>query len=379
MNNAPPQANAAQTLLVEKKAFHISRFTTQGRRLIKDVRVGYETYGQLNKSGDNAILVCHYFSGSSHCAGKYHPDDPLPGYWDAIIGPGKPIDTDRYFVVSADTLSNVCAKDPRVVTAGPATIDPDTGRPYGTTFPIVTIRDFVRIQKALLDSLGVKRLKCVAGPSMGAMQTFEWGAQYPQMVEKLISVAGAGLHAEPYFIAEIDLWALPILLDRNWNGGNYFGGPEPLEGLRQCLKTITLTSRAPGWAQQSYGRRWADPTADPLASVDNLYNVESSLDALAAERSRFAEAAHIVHLVRGCRIYDIDEGDSSITAIRAPTLLISNPSDGIMFEAYSRRAYQELRAQGTAVSWVELSTDGGHLDCLYEIERVAPQIRDFLA
>jgi len=366
-------------MLVEKRTFHIPRFTTQGGRLIKDVRVGYETYGQLSANADNAVLVCHYFSGSSHCAGRYHPDDPSPGYWDAIIGPGKAIDTERYFVVSADTMCNVGAKDPKVITVGPASIDPDTGRPYGATFPIVSIRDFVRVQKALLEYLGVKRLKCVAGPSMGAMQAFEWGAQYPGMVGKLIAAAGPGLHSEPYFIAEIDMWALPILLDPNWKAGNYFGGPEPVEGLRQSLKIITLTGRAPGWAQRLYGRNWAKTGANPLAEAENLYSVESGLDALAFERSRFAEAAHIVHLVRACRIYDVDEGGGSVTAIRAPTLLISVTSDRIMFPAYSRRAYEELRAQGTPVQWAEIDTDGGHLDGLYEIQRIASQIGAFLA
>jgi len=372
------QASATPPLLVEKKTFCVPHFTTQGGRLIKDVRIGYETYGRLNDNGDNAILVCHYFSGSSHCAGKYHPDDPLSGYWDAIIGPGKAIDTDRFFVVSADTLSNVCPKDPMVVTVGPATVDPDTGWPYGAAFPIVTNRDFVRLQKALLDSLGVKRLKCVAGPSMGAMQTFEWGAQYPGMVDRLLPVIGAGLHAEPYFIAEIDMWTLPILMDPNWRGGNYFDGPEPVEGLRQSLKIITLTARAPGWARALFDRSWAKPDADPLAAGGNLYSVESTLDAIVAERSRYADAAHLVHLVRGCRIYDIDEGGSSVKAIRAPTLLISVASDGIMFQSYSRRAADELRAQGTPVQWAEIDTDGGHLDGLYEIARVAPQIRAFL-
>jgi homoserine O-acetyltransferase len=376
MSDQPPQG-IATTMLVEKKTFSIPRFTTQGGRLIKDVRVGYETYGRLNAAGDNAILVCHYFSGSSHCAGKYRPDDELAGYWDAIIGPGKAIDTDRYFVVSADTMSNVSPKDPMVTTVGPATIDPDTGRPYGSTFPIVTIRDFVRVQRALIDHLGVTRLKCVTGPSMGAMQTLEWGAQYPELVERLIPVAGAGLHAEPYFIAEIDMWATPILMDPHWNGGDYFGGPEPVEGLRQSLKIVTVTARAPDWALNLFGRNWTKPGADPLAAAGNTYSVESTLDAVVLQRGRYADAAHLVHLVRGCRIYDVDDG-GSVKAIRAPTLLIAVGTDGVMFPAYSRRAAERLRAQGTSVQLAEIDTDGGHLDCLYEIARAAPQIADFL-
>ena len=125
--------------------------------MIPQVRVGWESYGTLNEAKDNAILVTHFFSANSHAAGRYHADDPDPGYWDAIIGPGKPLDTDRYFVLSSDTLVNLNAKDPNMVTTGPASIDPGTGRPYGMSFPVVTIRDFVNVQKALLDSLGIRR------------------------------------------------------------------------------------------------------------------------------------------------------------------------------------------------------------------------------
>jgi len=259
------------------------------------------------------------------------------------------------------------------------TPDPDTGRPYGSRFPIVTNRDFCRMQKALLDELGVRRLHCVTGPSMGAMQTFEWGAQYPQMVDRLLPVIGPGLHAEPYFIAEIDLWTLPILCDPNWRGGDYFGGPEPLEGLRQALKIVTITARAPGWAQRTFGRDWASAEADPLAAPQNLFRVESALDALVADRARHADAAHLVHLVRGCRTYDIGRWGSSVAAIRAPTLLISITSDAIMFPAYSQHAAEELRAQGTPVQWEQMNTDGGHLDGLSEIATMAPRIREFLA
>ncbi len=130
--------------LVEKKVFTIPVYTTVGGKTIKNVRFGYETYGTLNAAGTNAIFVAHYFSGNSHAAGKYKATDAAPGYWDSIIGSGKPFDTDKYFVVSADTLVNLSTKDPNVVTTGPATIDPDTGKPYGMRFPIVTIKDFVR-------------------------------------------------------------------------------------------------------------------------------------------------------------------------------------------------------------------------------------------
>ncbi|MBV8635323.1 MAG: homoserine O-acetyltransferase [Burkholderiaceae bacterium] len=363
-------------LLTEKKVLHLPSFITVGGRALREVRLGYETFGKLNAAGDNAILVCHYFSGNSHCAGKYREDDTLPGYWDAIIGPGKPIDTDRFFVVSADTLSNLGAKDPMVTTTGPASIDPDTGKPYGSNFPLLTIRDFVRAQKALLDQLGVKRLHCVAGPSMGAMQTMEWGAQYPDMVQRLLPVIGPGLRAEPFLIAQIDTWAAPILLDPNWRGGDYFGGPEPVAGLRAALKIVTVNARAPGWAAP-YERAWH--AGDPLAAKENRYRIESALDEVATDRSRFAEAAHLVHLVHTCRNFDVSERGGAVAAITAPTLFISVKSEILMFPAYASHAVDVLRTQGTKAELLELDTPGGHLDGIYEIGAAAEAIRKFLA
>ena len=156
---------------VEKKTFTLPGYTTVGGRTIADVRVGYETYGKLNAAGDNAIFVAHFYSGTSHAAGRYKVADAAPGYWDPIIGSGRPIDTDRYFVISADTLANLNTKDPNVVTTGPASIDPATGKPYAMSFPVVSMRDSVRVHKALVDSLGVKKLVAVAGASGDELQS----------------------------------------------------------------------------------------------------------------------------------------------------------------------------------------------------------------
>src|SRR3954463_4538753 len=150
-------------MLVEKKVFELPHFTTRGGELLRNVRIGWESYGTLNRDRSNAILVTHYFSATSHAAGRYAADDALPGYWDPIIGPGKAIDTDKFFVLSSDTLVNLNAGDPKVVTTGPASIDPDTGKRYGMGFPVVSIDDFVAIQKALVESFGIRRLRAIAG------------------------------------------------------------------------------------------------------------------------------------------------------------------------------------------------------------------------
>lgn len=168
-------------MIVEKKVFELERFTTANGADLKSVRIGWESYGELNADASNAVLITHFFSATSHAAGRYSPADELPGYWDALIGPGKAIDTDRYFVLSSDTLVNINVNDPKVTTTGPASLDPDTGKPYGMSFPVVSIRDFVNVQKALVESLGISKLKAVIGPSMGALQAYEWATAYPEI------------------------------------------------------------------------------------------------------------------------------------------------------------------------------------------------------
>ncbi|OZB03459.1 MAG: homoserine acetyltransferase, partial [Idiomarina sp. 34-48-12] len=189
-------------LLVEKKTFTTKDFATVSGEVISEVTVGWEAYGNLNEAKDNVILITHYFSGNSHAAGKYTPNDPQPGYWDAIIGPGKAIDTNKYYVVSSDTLVNAFPHLPHVITTGPASTNPKTGKPYGLDFPVVTIRDFVNVQHALLTSLGIEKLHAVVGASMGSLQALEWSVAYPDMVERMISVIGAGA---------MDAWTITAL------------------------------------------------------------------------------------------------------------------------------------------------------------------------
>lgn len=159
--------------LVEKQVFEMEEYTTVGGETIAPVRIGWEAYGTLNEDKDNVILITHFFSGTSHAAGRYAEDDEAVGYWDAIIGPGKPLDTDEYYIIASDTLVNLNAHDPNVTTTGPASTNPETGEPWGTDFPLVTIRDFVEVQKALLESQGIERLHAVMGASMGSLQAYE--------------------------------------------------------------------------------------------------------------------------------------------------------------------------------------------------------------
>jgi len=238
-----PAIGWAQELVVQKRAFEIPRFVTQNGQAIPAMRIGYQTAGTLNGAGDNAVLIGHFFSGNSHAFGRLAPGG-MPGYWDAIIGRGKPIDTNRYFVIAADTPVNLNTKDPNTITTGPATINPETRRPWGLEFPVLTIRDFVETQAALLDHLGVRRLALVAGASMGALQAIEWAAAYPDMVQRVMPVIGTD-RVDGWIIGWLELWAAPIRLDPAWKGGAYHGGEEPVAGLAEALKLVTLHTHNP--------------------------------------------------------------------------------------------------------------------------------------
>ena len=368
-------SSALAQLLTEKKFFTLPQYTTVGGKPLKNVRVGYETYGKLNARGDNAIFIAHYFSGTSHAAGRYKPDDKVAGYWDAIVGPGKAIDTDRYFVVSADTLVNLNVKSPQVGTTGPATVNPDTGKPYGSSFPVVTMGDSVRVHKALVDSLGVKKLAAVAGASGGSIQAMEWAARYPELVERVIHVIGPGLDIHPYVIGLLDLWMMPIKLDPNWKGGDYFGGPEPNEGVAQALKTVTLTALHFGWAEKVHGYKWADDGKNPADAMGNLFAIEDSLYKTGLSRASSTDAAHFVWMAKANQLYNLEKEQARI---KAKVLFLPSKTDLVFPPELSRKWAEKLRAQGNQVELYEIEGTNGHLDGLFSIGKVADQIRAFL-
>jgi homoserine O-acetyltransferase/O-succinyltransferase len=371
-----PVSQSAAQLLTEKKFFTLPQYTTAGGKTIKNVRVGYETYGKLNAAGDNAVFIAHFFSGTSHAAGRYKADEKAAGYWDAIIGPGKAIDTDKYFVVSADTLVNLNVKSAMVGTVGPATVNPDTGKPYGSSFPVVSMKDSVRVHKALIDSLKIKKLQAVAGASGGSIQAMEWGAEYPQLVERVIHVIGPGLDIHPYVIGLLDIWMMPIRMDPNWKGGDYFGGAEPAEGVAQSLKTVTLTALHFGWAEKVHGYKWAGESKSPQDSMGNLFAIEDSLYKSGVARAAMTDAAHFVWMAKANQLYNLEKEQSRI---RAKVLFLPATTDMIFPPALSRKAAEKLKAQGNHVELYEIEGTSGHLDGLFSIGKVADQIRAFLA
>ena len=368
---------AAYDGLVEKKAFTLASYTTVGGKTIKNVRVGYETYGTLNPAGDNAIFVPHFFTGTSHAAGKYKATDAAPGYWDPIIGAGKPLDTDKYFVVSADALANLNTRDPNVATTGPASVDPDTGRPYGMSFPIVSYADSVRVHKALLDSLGVKKLQAAAGPSGGSMQAMLWAALYPDFVARVIHVVGPGFDISPYVLQMLDVWTLPIKVDPKWNNGDYYGRDEPTAGVAQALMIVTLTARANGWAEKTFGYKWADAAKNPAADMGNVFTIEEALNKAGAARAVTTDANSMIYTAKANQLYNL--GDDDVKKIQAKILFVPAKSDLLFPPELAQRAAERYRAQGGVAEVVVIDGDGGHLDGVLNVARQGDAIRAFLA
>jgi homoserine O-acetyltransferase len=361
---------------VEKKSFTLASYTTAGGKPIAQVKVGYETYGTLNAAGDNAVFIAHFYSGTSHAAGKYKESDAAPGYWNSIIGPGKPIDTDKYFVISADTLANLNTKDPNVTTTGPSSINPATGKHYGMSFPVVSMRDSVRVHKALLDSLGVKKLQAVAGASGGSVQAMEWAVNYPDYVERVIHVIGPGFSISPWVIGLLDAWVLPIKLDPKWNKGDYYGKEEPVEGVAQALKLVTLTARHWGWAEKSFGYKLADASKNPGDELGNVFLIEDTLQKNGMARARTTDANNKIYMAKANQLYNVE---SEVGKIKAKILFVPAASDLIFPPEFSKKAAERFIAQGGKAEVFVIEGEGGHLDGVLNVAKAGEAIRGFMA
>ncbi|TCZ61351.1 E22 family MetX-like putative esterase [Roseicella aquatilis] len=364
--------------VVEKKVFEAGDFRTRGGASIPNTRIGYQTMGTLNAAGDNAVLICHFFSGNSHAFGRLQPGGPA-GYWDAIIGPGKAIDTERYFVVSADTLVNVNVPDANTVTTGPASINPDTGRPWGMSFPVIAMRDFVEVQKRLLDSLGVKRLALVAGPSNGGLQSIEWAAAYPDFVQRAMPVIAADIDA--WMQGWLDVWESPIRLDPNWREGDYYGqGREPpLRGLAEAWKVVTLQAVDRAFTGQ-FDRKLPEGQ-DPARRIGDRFAIEKWLDDRAMARAKTTDANSFLYMVRANQLFlnDYPGVQAALEGAARRWLVIPAPNDRVFVSDGTKQFIELLRKAGKQVEAAEVTGPMGHLNGVVGMAPVADRIRAFLA
>jgi homoserine O-acetyltransferase len=374
---------ASAELLVVKQRFETTNFKTFNGKTIKEVAVGWESYGELNAQKDNVILVTHYFSANSHAAGKYSKDDPQAGYWDVLIGPGKAIDTNKFYVISVDSLANLGANDPNVITTGPASINPDTGKAYGLSFPVVTIRDFVNVQKLVLESLGINKLHAVIGASMGSMQAIDWASAYPDWIPRMISVIGSG-QSDAWTTVLLERWAIPIRLDPNWRNGDYYGHTPPTDGLIAALMFITQDALTPEAFNQIGKTKAVNHQAlqtAPLHSIKGTYSIVNWLRERAESRAKFLDANHLLYLTRASQLFIAGHGKNlaeGLTKIKAKSLWLPSGNDLLVMPYLSHEANQQLIDFGKHSHLEELSGDSGHLNGVIGISQKAQKIKEFI-
>ena len=342
------------------------------------VTLAYETCGNLSAACDNAILVTHAFSGDSHVAGLYEgePDEARPGWWDSMVGPGKGIDTDRFFVICSNILGG-CAGS-----TGPATLNPATGRPYGLDFPMVTIGDMVDAQKVLLDHLGIDRLLAVIGGSVGGMQTLEWCVRYPAMVRSAIPIATTMRHSA-LAIAFNEVARQAIMADPNWNKGDYYGSTGPNTGLAVARMIGHVTYLSDQAMRRKFGRRLQDKK-DFSFGFDVDFQVESYLRHQGTKFVQRFDANSLLYITKASDYFDLVEqtttGKSSqeLGRTEAKFLVISYTSDWLYPTYQAKELVQDLKRAGQNVSFCEIEADCGHDAFLLPDERLNNLVRGFL-
>ena len=341
------------------------------------VTLAYEMFGRLNEARDNVILVTHALTGDSHLAGYYHRDDPRPGWWDIMVGPGKGIDTELYCVICVNILGGCMGS------TGPSSEDPKTGRPYGLTFPMVTIGDMVKAQKVLLDHLGISRLLAVVGGSVGGMQALEWSVRYPEQVRACIPLATTSHHSA-LAIAFNEIGRQAVMSDPHFNKGDYYGGPRPDLGLALARMIGHVTYLSDEALRQKFGRRLQDRQNFSF-NFDADFQVESYLRYQGSKFVQRFDANSYLYITKAADYYDLRQqhGNGSeaeaFARARAKFLVVSFTSDWLYPTYQSRALVKALKKNGLDVSFVEIEANCGHDAFLLPNPRLSSLIGRFLA
>ncbi len=344
-------------------------------RFLAPLTVAYQTYGALNAAKSNAILVCHALTADQHVAND-HPVTGKPGWWEVIIGPGKPIDTDRFFVICPNVLGACMG------TTGPASANPATGKPWGIDFPVVTIGDMVRAQAMLIDHLGIDQLLCVLGGSMGGMQVLEWAARYPDRVFAAMPIATGAKHSAQN-IAFHEVGRQAIMADPDWREGRYRDQAlRPEKGLAVARMAAHITYLSETALQRKFGRQLQDRAA-PTFSFDADFQVESYLRYQGEAFVQRFDANSYLYLTRAMDYFDLaaDHGGvlaKAFSGTKTRFCLISFTSDWLFPTADSRQIVHALNACAASVSFVEIDTDKGHDAFLLEEPELFATTRGFL-
>jgi homoserine O-acetyltransferase len=320
-------------------------------------QIAYQTYGALNADRSNAILICHALTGDQHAC-NVHPVTGKTGWWETLIGPGRPIDTNRFFVICANVIGGCMG------TTGPASTNPETGKPYGIDFPLVTIRDMVRSQAMLLDRLGIPDLFCVVGGSMGGMQVLEWAALFPQRVFAAMPIATAARHSAQN-IAFHEVGRQAVMADPDWSGGRYLDvGTRPRKGLAVARMGAHVTYLSESALHRKFGRRFQSGGA-PTFSFDADFQIESYLRYQGITFVERFDANSYLYLTRAMDYFDLaDEHDgvlaNAFRGSKTRFCVMSFTSDWLFPTRDSRAVVHALNAGGGSVSFVEIESDKGH-------------------
>ncbi len=348
-----------------------------GERL-RPVTIAYETYGTLSPRRDNAVLITHAFSGDSHAAGYYENDaaDAKPGWWDFMIGPGKGIDTSKYFVICSNILGSCMGS------TGPSSLDPETGKPYGLSFPLVTIGDMVTAQKKLIAHLGIDKLHSIIGGSVGGMQVLEWCSRYPQSIKSAIPMATTMRHSA-LAIAFNEVARQSIMADPNWKKGNYYGGKKPDMGLAIARMIGHVTYLSDDAMRRKFGRRLQEKDAFSFG-FDVDFQVESYLHHQGNKFVNRFDANSLLYITKAADYFDLLENGArpfpaNAAAVENPRYLVVSFTSDWLYPTYqSKELVNTLKRTGQDVSFCEIKADSGHDAFLIPDPRVTSLIGGFL-
>ncbi|MCU0575388.1 MAG: homoserine O-acetyltransferase [Desulfobacterota bacterium] len=369
---------------VQTSTLHLDRpFRLDSGDIIRGLTVAYETYGEPNSARDNAILIEHALSGSAHAA-FFHRGDPKPGWWDAMIGPGKAFDTDRYFVICSNVLGGCNG------TSGPSSRNPATGKPYALSFPPVSIRDMVEVQRMLLAHLGIERLRSIAGGSMGGMQALQFFADYPSLFDSFICIASTMRHSAQQ-IAFNEVGRRAVMADPRWNGGDYYGDVPPEGGLSVARMIGHITYISEKMMQEKFGR--LRKGKDDRAVFRPSFEVEHYLDYQGIAFVRRFDANSYLYITSAIDNFDLVSSISGANRCRGENrargtgidamrkkkgLVISFTSDWLYPTQQSHDIVRFFSGLNASVSFAEIETDHGHDAFLTDIEGQTLIIRSFL-
>jgi homoserine O-acetyltransferase len=334
------------------------------------IMLAYETYGQLNKDKSNAILICHALSGDAHAVG-FHAQDESPGWWDIMIGPGKAFDTEKYFVICSNIIGGCKGS------TGPSSINPKTQKPYALDFPLITIADMVKAQRNLIDHLGIKKLLCVVGGSMGGMQVLQWVALYPDRLSCAIPIATALKHS-PQQIAFDEVGRQAIMADPDWRDGNYYGQAQPEKGLSVARMIGHITYMSEQSMEEKFSRRLKDKNFSFKFVTD--FEVEGYLRYRGDNFVKRFDANSYLYITKAMDYFDVS-GDKLLPKSKKYDirfLVIAFKSDWLYPSYQSQEIVRQLKIRHIDATYCEIKSTYGHDAFLLEIEQQSHLIKHFL-